>query len=116
MSCPRPSWQRWAGASTRTCRRQIGCRMVESAPRVTAQAPSEQAAITPMYVIGHLNPDTDAIAAAMGYAWLLRERDGLNAIAARAGGVNAQTAWVLKIAGLEAPRLITDASPRFERI
>ena len=74
------------------------------------------AAITPVYVIGHLNPDTDAIAAAMGYAWLLRERDGLNAIAARAGGLNAQTAWVLKTAGLEPPRLISDASPRFERI
>jgi manganese-dependent inorganic pyrophosphatase len=74
------------------------------------------AAIAPVYVIGHLNPDTDAIAAAMGYAWLLRERDGLNAIAARAGGLNAQTAWVLKTAGLEPPRLVSDASPRFERI
>ena len=51
----------------------------------------KSAAITPVYVIGHLNPDTDAIAAAMGYAWLLREREGLNAIAARAGGLNAQT-------------------------
>ena len=27
-----------------------------------------------LYVIGHVNPDTDSIAAAMGYAWLLRER------------------------------------------
>ena len=52
----------------------------------------------------------------MGYAWLLRERDGLNAIAARAGGLNMQTTWVLKTAGLEPPRLIPDASPRFERI
>ena len=74
------------------------------------------AAMTPVYVIGHLNPDTDAIAAAMGYAWLLRERDGLNAIAARAGGLNPQTAWVLKTVGLEPPRLMSDASPRFERI
>jgi inorganic pyrophosphatase/exopolyphosphatase len=31
-----------------------------------------------IYVIGHVNPDTDSIAAAMGYAWLLRERDGVN--------------------------------------
>jgi manganese-dependent inorganic pyrophosphatase len=76
----------------------------------------KSAAITPVYVIGHLNPDTDAIAAAMGYAWLLRERDGLNAIAARAGGLNAQTAWVFKKVGLEPPRLVSDASPRFERI
>ena len=37
------------------------------------------------YVIGHVNPDTDSIASAMGYAWLLRERDGIEAIAARAG-------------------------------
>jgi inorganic pyrophosphatase/exopolyphosphatase len=26
------------------------------------------------YVIGHVNPDTDSIASAMGYAWLLRAR------------------------------------------
>jgi inorganic pyrophosphatase/exopolyphosphatase len=30
-----------------------------------------------VFVIGHVNPDTDAIASAMGYAWLLKERDGL---------------------------------------
>jgi len=69
-----------------------------------------------VYVIGHVNPDTDSIAAAMGYAWLLRERDGLNAIAARAGALNAQTAWALKKLGLEAPTLLTDASPRFESV
>lgn len=89
------------------------------APNIAALESStadRSAAITPVYVIGHLNPDTDAIASAMGYAWLLRERDGLNAIAARAGGLNVQTAWVLKTAGLEPPRLVTDASPRFERI
>lgn len=72
--------------------------------------------LSPIYVIGHVNPDTDAIAAAMGYAWLLRERDGVNAVAARAGAPNRQTAWVLQTVGLEPPLLITDASPRFERI
>ncbi len=72
--------------------------------------------ISPIHIIGHLNPDTDAIASAMGYAWLLRERDGKNAIAARAGAVNPQTAWVLKILGLEPPVYLADASPRFERI
>ncbi len=70
----------------------------------------------PIYVIGHINPDTDTVAAAMGYAWLLRERDGLNAIPARAGALNPQTAWVLKTLGLEAPVLLTDASPRFESV
>jgi manganese-dependent inorganic pyrophosphatase len=66
------------------------------------------------YVIGHVNPDMDAIASAMGYAWLLRERDGREVLAARAGAINPQTAWVLKKMELEPPELITDASPRFE--
>ncbi|MBN8655363.1 MAG: DHH family phosphoesterase [Anaerolineae bacterium] len=69
-----------------------------------------------IYVVGHINPDTDSIASAMGYAWLLRERDGLNTIAARAGALNAQTSWVLKTLGLESPYLLTDASPRFDSV
>lgn len=69
-----------------------------------------------IYVIGHVNPDTDSIASAMGYAWLLRERDGLEAVAARAGALNPQSAWVLKQLKLELPVLLTDASPRFESV
>jgi manganese-dependent inorganic pyrophosphatase len=68
------------------------------------------------YVIGHVNPDTDSIASAMGYAWLLRERDGGDFVAARAGHANAQTSWVLKHLGLDAPVLLNDASPRFESV
>ena len=67
----------------------------------------------PIYVVGHINPDTDSIASAMGYAWLLRERDSTNALAARAGALNAQSLWVLKTLSLEAPILLTDASARF---
>ena len=66
------------------------------------------------YVIGHVNPDTDSIASAVGYAWLLRERDGDDVLAARAGPINPQTTWVLKHLGVEPPLLLTDASPRFE--
>ena len=69
-----------------------------------------------IYVIGHVNPDTDSIAAAMGYAWLLHERDGLETVAARAGALNPQSAWVLKRLNLESPLLLTDASPRFESV
>jgi manganese-dependent inorganic pyrophosphatase len=69
-----------------------------------------------IFVIGHVNPDTDSIASAIGYAWLLREREGMNTIAARAGAVNPQTSWVLKLLGLEAPMLLTDASPRFSSV
>jgi len=68
------------------------------------------------YVIGHVNPDTDSIASAMGYAWLLRERDGVDTIAARAGALNPQSAWLLKQLNLDPPTLLTDASPRFESV
>lgn len=71
---------------------------------------------SPIYVTGHVNPDTDSIAAALGYAWLLRERDGVDAVAARAGAINPQTGWVLKYLSVEAPVLLTDASPRFESV
>lgn len=69
-----------------------------------------------VYVIGHVNPDTDSIAAALGYAWCLRERDGLDAVAARAGAINPQTSWVLKKLELDPPMLLNDASPRFEAV
>ena len=69
-----------------------------------------------IFVIGHVNPDTDSIASAMGYAWLLRERDGANTVAARAGVINPQTSWVLKTLGMDPPVLLTDASPRFESV
>ena len=68
------------------------------------------------YVIGHVNPDTDSIASAIGYAWLLRERDGINAVAARAGSINPQTTWVLDRLKIELPTLLTDVSPRFEAV
>ena len=68
------------------------------------------------YVIGHVNPDTDSIASAMGYAWYLHELNGEDIQAARAGAVNPQTNWVLKRLGMEAPTLINDASPKFESV
>ncbi len=68
---------------------------------------------SPIYVIGHVNPDTDSIASAIGYAWLLHERDGKDAIAARSGVINMQTGWVLDFLGLKAPYLLNDASPKF---
>ena len=70
----------------------------------------------PIYVVGHVNPDTDSISSAIGYAWLIRERDNLDAIAARSGVINKQTAWVLDYLNIEIPYLLTDASPRFEAI
>jgi manganese-dependent inorganic pyrophosphatase len=68
-----------------------------------------------IYVVGHINPDTDSIASAMGYAWLLQDQ-GQNAIASRAGHLNPQTTWVLNHLNIELPVLLTDASPRFAAI
>lgn len=69
-----------------------------------------------IYVIGHVNPDTDSIASAMGYAWLLQDQLRKNVIPARAGHLNPQTSWTLKRLGLEPPVFLPDASPRFEAI
>lgn len=68
------------------------------------------------YVIGHVNPDTDSIASAMGYAWLLQDQEGENVQAARAGQLNPQTTWALQRLGMEPPMLLPDASPRFAAI
>lgn len=73
-------------------------------------------AISPIYIAGHVNPDIDSIASAIGYAWLLQARDGKNAIAVRSGTLTSQAAWVLQLVGIEPPMLLTDASPRINRI
>ncbi len=63
----------------------------------------------PFYVIGHRNPDTDAICSAMGHAALLRASGEVpNAVAARCGDLPQRTRWVLKKADLEAPVLLND--------
>ncbi|MCK5799813.1 MAG: hypothetical protein KAI47_21635, partial [Deltaproteobacteria bacterium] len=72
---------------------------------------------TATYVIGHANPDTDAIASAMGYAWLISQRaeEGVEApVAARAGALNVQTAWIFNRLGIDAPILLRDVAPHFD--
>ncbi len=69
-----------------------------------------------IYVVGHLNPDTDAIASAMGYAWYRSNRESEQVIPARAGPINPQTAWALERLGLSPPEFLSDASPRFESV
>jgi manganese-dependent inorganic pyrophosphatase len=63
----------------------------------------------PFYVIGHKNPDTDAICSAIGYAALLRQvGEEPTAVAARCGEISQRTKWVLERAGYEPPTLVTD--------
>ncbi len=56
----------------------------------------------PFYVIGHKNPDTDAICSAIGYAALLR------AVGEEPKAISQRTKWVLEKAGLDAPMMLTD--------
>ena len=66
----------------------------------------EKRRMSKIYVIGHVNPDTDSIASAMGYAWFLHELNG----------EDIEAAWVLKRLAMDAPTLINDASPKFESV
>ncbi len=69
----------------------------------------------PVYVIGHRNPDTDSICSAIAYAALKRE-EGENAIAARAGQINAETQYALDYFKVDVPKLIVDLYPRVKDI
>lgn len=62
----------------------------------------------PTYVVGHLNPDTDAICAAIGQAEYLRKSENVDAVAIRCGEVPSRVAWVLEKAGVTTPELVTD--------
>jgi len=70
----------------------------------------------PIYVIGHKNPDPDAICSAIGYAWFLRTHHKENAVAACCGEINARTQYALKEAGLPPPRLLVDVRPTIGQI
>lgn len=59
-----------------------------------------------IYVIGHKNPDTDSICSAICYAYLKRQLTGKDYVPKRAGEINAETTFVLKSFGMEAPEYV----------
>jgi manganese-dependent inorganic pyrophosphatase len=63
-------------------------------------------------VIGHRNPDTDAICSAIGYAEFKRRTGVREAVAARCGDCNDRTDFVLKTFGVPPPRFVADVSPQ----
>ncbi len=65
-----------------------------------------------VYVIGHRNPDTDAICSALGYAEFKRRTDTPNAVAARCGETNARVDFILDTFGMEPPVFVSDVSPK----
>ena len=63
-----------------------------------------------VFVIGHKSPDTDAITAALSYAYLKRQL-GMDAAARRCGDVNKETRFALDYFHVEAPEYIDHVEP-----
>lgn len=63
---------------------------------------------TPVYVIGHKNPDTDSICSAIAYAELKNRLHGGGYCPARAGQINQETQYVLNFFQVPAPKYVED--------
>jgi manganese-dependent inorganic pyrophosphatase len=63
-----------------------------------------------IYVVGHRNPDTDSICSAIAYAHLKHCLGEPNVRPARAGEINAETAFVLRYFEVPEPELLIDAA------
>jgi manganese-dependent inorganic pyrophosphatase len=68
------------------------------------------------FVIGHRNPDMDAICSAIGYAEFKRCTGMENVFAARCGNTNERIDFALKKFGVEAPVFVPDVYPRVEDV
>lgn len=69
-----------------------------------------------IYVIGHRNPDTDSICAALAYARLKQLTGNTNVLAARAGEINLQTEFVLNTFGIDLPLYLPDVKIRVKDV
>ena len=70
-----------------------------------------------MWVVGHNNPDTDSICAAISYAYLKNQSgDKKTYVAKRAGAVNEETRYVLERFGVEEPPLVSYAGAQIKDI
>lgn len=69
-----------------------------------------------IYVIGHRNPDTDSICAAIAYARLKQLTGNTNVLAARAGEINLQTEFVLNTFGIDLPVYLPDVKIRVKDV
>ncbi|MBB5182941.1 putative manganese-dependent inorganic diphosphatase [Catenisphaera adipataccumulans] len=69
----------------------------------------------PIYVIGHKNPDTDSICSALALAEL-KQRLGVDAVAARLGHANPETKFILNKLNLDLPFYLTSAKCTLQEI
>jgi len=60
-----------------------------------------------IYIVGHKNPDTDSICAAIGYCSYKRSMGIHNAYPARLGAINKETEFVLDYFNVDIPELIS---------
>ena len=67
-----------------------------------------------VFVIGHKNPDTDSVVAAVSYARLKQLLGYPEYVAARAGHLNPQTSYIFQKFGVPRPQYIPDLVPRVE--
>jgi manganese-dependent inorganic pyrophosphatase len=65
-----------------------------------------------VYVIGHRNPDTDSVAAAIAYAALKQQQGQSGVIPAIAGAPNPQTRYVLERLSIQTPLFLADVHPK----
>lgn len=70
----------------------------------------------PKYVIGHKNPDADAICSAIAYAAYKRARGDTRCVAARCGNTNARIDTILNRFQQPLPQFIGDVTPRVQDI
>lgn len=69
-----------------------------------------------LYVVGHRNPDTDSIAAAIAYADLKRRTGAGEVVAAMAGSANPQTRYILDRLAIPLPEYLADVHPRVKHV
>lgn len=65
-----------------------------------------------LYIVGHQNPDTDSIVAAIAYAHLKNRVQDKKAVACRCGKINNETAFVLERFQQEEPVYLPDVKAR----
>ena len=86
---------------------------LEHPASATRPAPTTTSAVrTPTYVIGHRNPDADAICSAIAYAAFKEAKGERGYVAARCGNSNARIDTILNRFNQPLPLYLSDVSPR----
>ncbi len=69
-----------------------------------------------VWIIGHKNPDTDSICAAIAYAALKNQTEREQYVPKRAGAMNGETQYVLDYFGVDAPEEVSDVGAQVKDI